>query len=226
MPAHDERDFDFATEYDLPIKVVVEPAKGGGEAAADGALEAAFTDYGVSVNSGEGLDGLATEACKAAVIARLEGESKGESVTTFKLRDWVFSRQRYWGEPFPVVYRPDAPDEPIPLREEDLPLRLPDVESYRPTGTGESPLAGVGEWVGTSVPGSSPPEPAVRDTNTMPQWAGSCWYYLRFLDPQNSEVSHETGLARAGRTVDRLPSPSYTGRPPPPAPPRPAEGRP
>ena len=229
VPAHDDRDLEFARALDLPVRTVVGPA--GGEAAPAADLEEAFTAAGVCVNSaaadgGLSLNGLATPEAKAEVCRWLEATGRGARKVNYKLRDWLFARQRYWGEPFPVVYRPDAPDEPIPLREEDLPLRLPDVESYRPTGTGESPLAGVGEWVATSVPGSSPPEPAVRDTNTMPQWAGSCWYYLRFLDPQNSEVSHETGLARAGRTVDRLPSPSYTGRPPPPAPPRPAEGRP
>ena len=149
VPAHDERDFEFATAYDLPIKVVVEAAKGGEAAAAAGeALEAAFTDYGVSVNSGEGLDGLATEECKAAVISRLEGESKGESVTTFKLRDWVFSRQRYWGEPIPIVFPVTLDEaggdprqgaahtieyalaEAVP--ESELPVKLPELANFEP----------------------------------------------------------------------------------------------
>ena len=182
VPAHDERDFEFATEYDLPIKVVVEPAKGGGEAAADGALEAAFTDYGVSVNSGEGLDGLATEACKAAVIARLEGESKGESVTTFKLRDWVFSRQRYWGEPIPIVFPVTLDEaggdprkgaahtieyaraEAVP--ESELPVKLPELANFEPGDDPQGCLARCVDWRYFQKEDGSW---WARETNTMPQ---------------------------------------------------------
>ena len=215
VPAHDERDFEFATEYDLPIKVVVEPAKGGGAAAADGALEAAFTDYGVSVNSGEGLDGLATEACKAAVIARLEGESKGESVTTFKLRDWVFSRQRYWGEPIPIVFPVTLDEaggdprkgaahtieysraEAVP--ESELPVKLPELANFEPGDDPQGCLARCVDWRYFQKEDGSW---WARETNTMPQWAGSCWYYLRFADPANTEAGWSPEADKSWLPVD------------------------
>ena len=216
VPAHDERDFEFATAYDLPIKVVVEPAKGSEAAASAGeALEAAFTDYGVSVNSGSGLDGLATEACKAAVISRLETESKGESVTTFKLRDWVFSRQRYWGEPIPIVF-PVTLDEPggdprkgaahtieysqaEAVPEAELPVKLPELANFEPGDDPQGCLARCVDWRYFQKEDGAW---WARETNTMPQWAGSCWYYLRFADPTNSEAGWSTEADQSWLPVD------------------------
>jgi len=174
VPGHDERDFEFAKKYDLPIIQVV---------SADGStyeLEEAFVEEGIAVNSG-GFDGLSTGEFKEKIIVWLSERGSGEPAVNFKLRDWIFSRQRYWGEPIPLVHCPKCGIVPVPY--EDLPLTLPDVESYKPTGTGESPLAAIEEWVNTTCPACG--EPAKRETNTMPQWAGSCWYYLRFLDPKN-----------------------------------------
>ena len=183
VPAHDQRDFEFALENNLPVEWVVQPS--GGDF--DG--EGAFTGEGVAKNSAaaEGglvLDGLPTSEAKEAVVGWLESQGRGRRQINYKLRDWLFARQRYWGEPFPIVYDRENPDVPIPLSPEDLPLTLPDVESYEPTGTGESPLAAVKDWVEFSKDGKD----YVRETNTMPQWAGSCWYYLRFLDPKNQEA--------------------------------------
>ena len=216
VPAHDERDFEFATAYDLPIKVVVEAAKGGEAAAAAGeALETAFTEYGVSVNSGEGLDGLATEACKAAVISRLEGESKGESVTTFKLRDWVFSRQRYWGEPIPIVFPVTLDEaggdprqgaahtieyalaEAVP--ESELPVKLPELANFEPGDDPQGCLARCVDWRYFQKEDGAW---WARETNTMPQWAGSCWYYLRFADPTNSEAGWSAEADQSWLPVD------------------------
>ena len=194
VPAHDERDFAFASAYGLPIREVVL----GGEKDADGRLVEAFTGDGPHANSdasgrpidriaerGVRLDGLRNAEAKAAMIAWLEDNGVGRAQTNYKLRDWLFSRQRYWGEPIPVVHVDDGSGalRPQPLPEDALPVRLPEVERYQPSGTGESPLATVEEWVNTTFDG----KPARRETNTMPQWAGSCWYYLRFLDPRNGE---------------------------------------
>jgi leucyl-tRNA synthetase len=173
VPGHDERDWEFAKQFNLPIQEVIS----GGDVA-----QAAHTGDGDLVNSGF-ITGLRVAEAKAKVIAWLEAEGLGKQAINYKLRDWLFSRQRYWGEPFPVVY--DAQGEHHPLPEEYLPIRLPEVERFAPTGTGESPLASVSEWVNTTMPGSD--APARRETNTMPQWAGSCWYYLRFLDPSNEQ---------------------------------------
>ncbi|MBN2049226.1 MAG: leucine--tRNA ligase [Spirochaetales bacterium] len=177
VPAHDERDFEFAKKFDLPIIQVVSE---------DGSLhdmkEASAGD-GIAVNSGE-FDGLPTKEFKKRIIAWLSERGLGEATVNYKLRDWIFSRQRYWGEPIPIVHCPVCGIVPVP--EKDLPLRLPEVESYTPTGTGESPLAGIEEWVNTTCPVCG--GPAKRETNTMPQWAGSCWYYLRFLDPKNDGI--------------------------------------
>ena len=174
VPAHDERDFEFAKKFDLPVIQVVSE---------DGTLyelKEAFAGRGIAVNSGE-FDGLETDEFKKRIVQWLSEKGLGESTINYKLRDWVFSRQRYWGEPIPIVHCPSCGIVPVP--EEDLPLRLPEVESYTPTGTGESPLATIDEWVHTTCPVCG--EKAKRETNTMPQWAGSCWYYLRFLDPGN-----------------------------------------
>jgi leucyl-tRNA synthetase len=163
VPGHDERDFEFARTFDLPVRYVV--------AGFDSRGEAAFVGAGQAVNSGF-LDGLPTSEAKARMIERLEADGVGRRMVTYKLRDWLFSRQRYWGEPFPIVWRGG---EHFALSESELPIVQPEVEDFRPTGTPEPPLARLKEWVSYGDSG-------VRETNTMPQWAGSCWYYLRFCD--------------------------------------------
>ena len=192
VPAQDQRDWDFASKYGLPItRTVQPPADWEGEA---------YTGDGPAINSdasggpvadialeGVNLNGLEVAEAKKRVMAWLEDNGVGRRQTNYKLRDWLFSRQRYWGEPIPLVHvdLEDGGTEVRALPESALPVRLPDVDSYRPAGTGESPLAAIPEWVETTDPETG--EPALRETNTMPQWAGSCWYYLRFLDPGNGE---------------------------------------
>lgn len=176
VPAHDGRDFEFATKFSLPIVEVVRPV-----GAKTTLPAAAWTDNGVAVNSEE-LDGLPTSDARECMIARLEAEGLGKRAVTYRLRDWLFSRQRYWGEPIPIVHCPNCGAVPVP--EDQLPVTLPEVERYEPSGTGESPLATMEEWCRTTCPSCG--GPARRETNTMPQWAGSCWYYLRYLDPKNS----------------------------------------
>lgn len=173
VPAHDERDWEFAKKFSLPI---VEVLTGGN------IDEAAFTGDGTLVNSGF-LDGMNKADAIKAMIAHLEQTGKGAGKITYRLRDWLFSRQRYWGEPIPVLHYEDGTMDTI--AEEDLPLLLPDVDEIQPSGTGESPLANVTEWV--NVIDSRNGKKARRETNTMPQWAGSCWYYLRFIDPHNDK---------------------------------------
>lgn len=171
VPAHDTRDWEFAKKFDLPI---IEVVKGGD------VEKEAYTDCetGVLVNSGI-LDGLSVEEAKKKIIAVLEEKGVGRPKVNYKLRDWVFSRQRYWGEPIPIVYCEKCGYVPLP--ESELPLRLPEVESYLPTGDGESPLAALTDWVNTTCPHCG--GPAKRETDTMPQWAGSSWYFLRYADP-------------------------------------------
>lgn len=176
VPAHDTRDWEFAETFDLPIRPVVMPE--GGDA--DAPLEAPFTEDGVAIHSGP-YDGLETAAFKAKVSADLEARGIGKKTITYRLRDWLFSRQRYWGEPFPILFREDGSHFAIPYQ--DLPLTLPEVESYQPSGTGESPLATITEWMTVKDPETG--EVYRRESNTMPQWAGSCWYFLRYLDPHN-----------------------------------------
>ncbi len=173
VPAHDSRDWDFAKKFQLPI---IEVVKGGD------VQQAAFTDCetGVMVNSGI-LDGLSVEEAKKRITEYLEEKGIGHAKVNYKLRDWVFSRQRYWGEPIPMVYCEKCGWQPIP--ESELPLRLPQVDSYEPTDTGESPLAHMTDWVNASCPCCG--GPAKRETDTMPQWAGSSWYFLRYMDPHN-----------------------------------------
>ncbi len=173
VPAHDRRDFEFAKKYDLDIKQVVK--------AKDGEVELPFTGAGILVNSGE-YDGMDSDEAKKAITNYLKDNQKGDFEINYKLRDWLFSRQRYWGEPIPLVHC--EKDGIVAIPESELPLKLPETEKYEPTGTGESPLAGITEWVNTTCPKCG--GPAKRETNTMPQWAGSCWYYLRFCDPKNS----------------------------------------
>ncbi|MDA3899841.1 MAG: leucine--tRNA ligase [Spirochaetes bacterium] len=177
VPAHDTRDFEFAKKFDIPIIQVVSKDNSVEE------LEEAFTDEGFAVNSGS-FNGLPTSEFKKTITEWLETEGKGNKAVNYKLRDWIFSRQRYWGEPIPLVHCGKCGI--VPIDEKDLPLRLPEVESYTPTGTGESPLAAIEEWVNTDCPVCG--SPAKRETNTMPQWAGSCWYYLRYMDPENDQT--------------------------------------
>jgi leucyl-tRNA synthetase len=177
VPAHDDRDFDFAKKFNLPIIQVI--AKDGVE---NPDLTEAYTEPGVMINSGE-FSGLNSADAKRDMPGILEGRGIGKKTTNYKLRDWVFSRQRYWGEPIPIVHCEHCGAVPVP--EEELPLLLPEVESYQPTGTGESPLADIHEWVNTTCPQCG--APAKRETNTMPQWAGSSWYFLRYVDSKNSE---------------------------------------
>lgn len=178
VPAHDERDWEFAAKFHLPIVEVVKPA---GNEKSD-ITKAAFCEEGISVNSGF-ITGLKTLKAKKKTIEWLEEKGLGKGTVQYKLRDWLFSRQRFWGEPFPVIHLEDGTVKLLP--DDELPVLLPEVENYKTIGTGESPLAGIPEWVNTTDPETG--KPAKRETNTMPQWAGSCWYYLRFLDPNNDK---------------------------------------
>ena len=174
VPGHDERDWEFARTFDLPIVEVV----AGGDV-----TEAAYTNPGAATNSGF-LDGLGTDEAKSKMIAWLESEGLGQGTVTYKLRDWLFSRQRYWGEPFPIVHHEDGSVQLVP--ESDLPLTLPELDDFKPSGEGyEPPLARVKDWIETTDANG---RRVLRDANTMPQWAGSCWYFLRFLDPMNDEA--------------------------------------
>ncbi len=185
VPGHDERDWEFATAFSLPIvKVVADPDDPGAE------LNKATPQPGIVVNSGP-FDGQTTAECKKSITAWLEERGIGRGAVNYKLRDWIFSRQRYWGEPIPLV---ECEDEYYPIPYDQLPLTLPPVESYKPTGTGESPLAALTEWVECECPDGSGRK-GRRETNTMPQWAGSCWYYLRYLDPANpSELASKESI--------------------------------
>jgi leucyl-tRNA synthetase len=177
VPAHDERDFAFATKFELPIIQVIK--KEGEE---DKALIEAYTDEGVMINSGI-FDGISSKEAKEVIANYLQEQGIGKKTVNYKLRDWVFSRQRYWGEPIPIVHCEKCGAVAVP--EDQLPVTLPEVESYEPTGTGESPLAAIDEWVNTTCPKCG--GFAKRETNTMPQWAGSSWYFLRYADPHNDK---------------------------------------
>ncbi len=223
VPAHDERDYEFAEKYQIEIRRVIGSQDGDEEKA-----KLPYSSPGIMVNSGE-YDGMDADQCKAKIISKLEAKGQGKGAVNYKLRDWIFSRQRYWGEPIPLVWvslvdfeKAKAtqgilgdllPSEPVtsdqdgttlyalPLPAAELPLQLPKVENYQPAGTGESPLATIPDWLeiwynlqtGESLPRTEPKPtgdrwvPATRETNTMPQWAGSCWYHLRYLDPKNGE---------------------------------------
>ncbi len=190
VPAHDERDWDFAKKFGLEI---IEVVKGG-----EDVQKAAFTDIatGVMVNSGF-ITGLGVKEAQAKMIAWLEEKGLGKAKTQYKLRDWLFSRQRYWGEPFPVIHWEDGTQSLVP--EEDLPLTLPELEDYKPTGTGEPPLAKAKDWVNVT---DSSGRKGTRETNTMPQWAGSCWYYLRYIDPKNDKAFADAELLKKWLPVD------------------------
>ncbi len=189
VPGHDERDWEFAETFALPIiRTVAPPAGWEGKA---------YTGEGPAINSAF-LDGLEIPAAKAKITAWLEAEGKGKATVQYKLRDWLFSRQRYWGEPFPLLHLEDGTLRV--LGEDELPVLLPEVESYKPAGTGESPLAAMPDWIATTDPRTG--RPARRESNTMPQWAGSCWYYLRFLDPHNDEAAWDPAAERYWMPVD------------------------
>lgn len=184
VPAHDDRDFEFAKKFQIPIIQVI--SKDGQEISE---MTEAYTEAsGIMINSGD-WNGMESSVLKQEAPAMIEKMGYGRKTTNYKLRDWVFSRQRYWGEPIPIVHCPTC--GAVPLPEEELPLLLPEVDSYQPTGTGESPLAAISDWVNTTCPCCG--LPAKRETNTMPQWAGSSWYFLRYVDSKNDKelVSQE-----------------------------------
>ncbi|MBP1589350.1 MAG: leucine--tRNA ligase [Kiritimatiellae bacterium] len=192
VPAHDDRDYAFAKKFDLPIIQVV----GGGDIS-----QTAWTGDGPLVNSANAeisLNGLAVADSKRAITEWLESKGLGHKQVNYKLRDWLFSRQRYWGEPFPLIHCPHCGVVPVP--EDQLPVRLPAMEDYRPTPDGKPPLARAGDWVNTTCPVCG--APATRETNTMPQWAGSCWYYLRYIDPHNGTALVDPDLERYWMPVD------------------------
>jgi len=224
VPAHDDRDFEFADKFNIKIKPVVKPLE------VDVEYELAWSDYsdtmseqewnrekaslikkyinevltgkrcwpgkGIAINSGE-FDKLRTDDFKLEITKKLEKDGNGCKAINYKLRDWLFSRQRYWGEPFPILHAEDG--AVIGLTEADLPLTLPIVESYKPTGTGEPPLSNAGDWLDVTLPDGTR---ARRETNTMPQWAGSCWYYLRYIDPHNHEAGWDPDKEKYWMNVD------------------------
>ena len=197
VPAHDDRDFEFATKFNIPIIQVI--AKDGKEIEN---MTEAYTDaVGTMINSGE-WNGQESSVLKKEAPHIIEERGIGRATVNFKLRDWVFSRQRYWGEPIPIVHCPKCGNVPVP--EEELPLRLPEVESYEPTGTGESPLAAIDEWVNCKCPQCG--ADAKRETNTMPQWAGSSWYFLRYVDNHNDKE-----LVSREKADEMLPVDMYIG---------------
>ena len=189
VPAHDERDYAFAKKFGLEIIEVIKSDKG--------VKEEAFTGDGELINSGF-LDGLRVRESKAKMIEWLKEKGVGQGKTMYKLRDWVFARQRYWGEPIPLVHCEKC--GVVPLPEDQLPLKLPDMKNFEPSGSGESPLANAPEWVNTTCPKCG--GPAKRETNTMPQWAGSCWYYLRYMDPHNDKAPVDPEIEKAYGPVD------------------------
>src|SRR5947199_2878891 len=178
VPGHDTRDFEFATKFNLPIVQVVQPPEGKDWRG--------YVDDGISLNSANeeiSLDGLPTAEAKKKITTWLESKGLGKKTINYKLRDWLFSRQRYWGEPFPIIWKQDAQGnlyhEPLP--ESALPLLPPPLDDYKPTPDGQPPLARAQDWLNL-------PDGSKRETNTMPQWAGSCWYYVRYLDPKNDRA--------------------------------------
>jgi leucyl-tRNA synthetase len=218
VPGHDERDYDFAKMFNLTIRPVVMPPsewldnncpanwthlKGSFEPEYRKicTLFPAFTGEGVAINSGE-FNGLRTPEFKAKIIARLESTGQGQKRVNTKLRDWLFSRQRYWGEPFPILHELDAASRPTgllrPVPESDLPVRLPDLEDFKPTGSPEGPLSKATDWLTVTIDGKT----FRRETNTMPQWAGSCWYYVRYLDPKNDKQFCSPAKAKYWLPVD------------------------
>src|SRR5690606_6889154 len=188
VPAHDQRDYEFAKKFDLPI---VEVVKGGDIS------QEAFVGDGEHVNS-DFINGMNNEEAIETMINWLEENGIGKRKVTYKLRDWLFSRQRYWGEPIPIIHWEDGTMTTVP--EEELPLKLPEMEEIKPSGTGESPLANNEAWLTVVDPETG--KKGRRETNTMPQWAGSCWYYLRFIDPHNDEALADPELLKKWLPVD------------------------
>ncbi|KZE41937.1 leucine--tRNA ligase [Brevibacillus parabrevis] len=188
VPAHDERDYEFAKTFDLPIKAVI----AGGDISKE-----AYTGDGEHINSGM-LDGLNKEQAINKMIEWLEKEGKGNRKVTYRLRDWLFSRQRYWGEPIPILHLEDGTMKAVPASE--LPIMLPKTKEIKPSGTGESPLANITDWLNTVDPETG--MKARRETNTMPQWAGSCWYFLRFIDPHNDQAMADPEKLKEWLPVD------------------------
>ena len=200
VPAHDDRDAEFAATFDLPVVEVVETSESEKKKAKK--KGGAYSGSGKMINSAcDALDvnGMDNVEAGVKITEWLERNGVGAGKVNFKLRDWLFARQRYWGEPFPVVY-PEGSDEPVPLPLSDLPLTLPETDNFKPSGSGEGPLANVQDWVNTVDPVSG--GPARRETNTMPQWAGSCWYYLRFIDPKNEKAMVDGSLEKYWMPVD------------------------
>jgi leucyl-tRNA synthetase len=191
VPAHDERDWEFAKKYNLPIKQVIKNPK------EETVLP--YTDEGIVINSVTWADGLLSIDAKDEIIGELEHLGHAKEKITYKLKDWVFSRQRYWGEPFPLLH--DG-DKVILVLEKDLPVILPKVESYEPSGTGESPLAIIDKWVNVKIGKGKDAKVLKRETNTMPQWAGSSWYYLRYMDPKNDKNLVDKDKEKYWNSVD------------------------
>ncbi|MFA6348281.1 MAG: leucine--tRNA ligase [Candidatus Paceibacterota bacterium] len=192
VPAHDERDFEFAIKYDLPIIEVVKSKDGKSNVS-----DSAFTADGFLINS-DNFSDMDSESARQAIGENLKEEGFGREKVNYKLHDWPFSRQRYWGEPIPIIHCSECGI--VPLEENDLPLTLPHVDKYEPTGTGESPLAVIEDWVNVKCPKCG--GLAKRETNTMPQWAGSCWYYLRYLDNKNNKVCVDSEKEKRWMPVD------------------------
>ncbi len=195
VPAHDDRDFEFAKKFGLPIIQVVEPDDAE-QAELARQEKLCFTGNGKAINSGE-FTGLSTAEFKEKIADWLAERNLGEKAINYKLRDWLFSRQRYWGEPFPILHTEDG--RVISLSEADLPLRLPEVDNYKPTGDGEPPLSNSHDWLNVTLADGTK---ARRETNTMPQWAGSCWYYLRYMDPDNDECAWDAEKEKYWMNVD------------------------
>ncbi|MFH1462665.1 MAG: leucine--tRNA ligase [bacterium] len=194
VPAHDYRDYDFAKKYGLEIREVVKPARNASHSDAGGD---AFVDYGTLINSGK-FNGLSSKEAADKITEYLEKKNSGKRTVQYKLRDWIFSRQHYWGEPIPIVHCEKCGVVPVP--EKDLPVELPFVEKYQPTGTGESPLAQITDWVNVKCPKCG--GLAQRETDTMPNWAGSNWYYMRYVDPNNDKVLADTKKLKYWLPVD------------------------
>ena len=194
VPAHDERDYEFAQTFGLPIVEVVKKPKD---------VEGVYSGGGKMMNSAcdaVDVDGLNNVDAGLKIIEYLDTRGLGYKKTNYKLRDWLFARQRYWGEPFPVVFPEDDPNTAVPIPESELPLVLPETDNFKPSGGGEGPLANCDDWVRTVDPRTG--KPARRETNTMPQWAGSCWYYLRFIDPSNEDALIDGSLEKYWLPVD------------------------
>jgi leucyl-tRNA synthetase len=195
VPAHDERDFTFAKNHHLPMIQVIDSSAANKDES--GILQEAYMGDGTLINS-EFLDGLSSTAASQKMVDRIESLGVGHRKINYKLRDWIFSRQRYWGEPIPLIHCKICGTVPVP--DDQLPVLLPDVENYEPTGTGESPLAGITSWVTTTCPRCG--GAAQRETNTMPQWAGSCWYFLRYPDPTNTTHAWDQSVINYWLPVD------------------------